>query len=186
MVVPQDRTLPAVLFHMVASEYGGVISSLAADDVQSETIRLEVRVIDVDSTLVILWLAVEDDLLPRRDDVFQEGHVEPAAGDRRGPHAGAAAILDDGLVNFLFVGRIAPNKMIEDHIRLAEQYKRYVDAYYRFIFVGRYDVVPQYYATIRALLSDYKMPERWTLGLEPLPRNANGKLMKKALRDAGA
>ena len=29
-------------------------------------------------------------------------------------------ILDDGLVNFLFVGRIAPNKKIEDHIRLAE------------------------------------------------------------------
>ncbi len=52
-------------------------------------------------------------------------------------------ILDDGLVNFLFVGRIAPNKRIEDHIRLAEQYKRYIDAYYRFIFVGRYDVVPQ-------------------------------------------
>jgi L-malate glycosyltransferase len=68
-------------------------------------------------------------------------------------------ILDDGLVNFLFVGRIAPNKKIEDHIRLAEQYKRYVDAYYRFIFVGRYDVVPQYYAAIRALLSEYKMLE---------------------------
>ena len=39
------------------------------------------------------------------------------------------AILDDGLVNFLFVGRIAPNKKIEDIIRLAEFYKRYVDAY---------------------------------------------------------
>jgi hypothetical protein len=25
-----------------------------------------------------------------------------------------------GLVNFLFVGRIAPNKKIEDHIKLAE------------------------------------------------------------------
>ena len=52
-------------------------------------------------------------------------------------------LLDDELVNFLFVGRIAPNKKIEDHIRLAEHYKRYVDAYYRFIFVGRYDVVPR-------------------------------------------
>ena len=60
-------------------------------------------------------------------------------------------ILDDGLVNFLFVGRIAPNKKIEDHIRLAEVYKRYVDAYYRFIFVGRFDVVPRYYSMIRAL-----------------------------------
>jgi glycosyltransferase involved in cell wall biosynthesis len=67
------------------------------------------------------------------------------------------AILDDGLVNFLFVGRIAPNKKIEDHIRLAECYKRYVDAYYRFIFVGRYDVVPRYYAMIRALMTEYRM-----------------------------
>jgi hypothetical protein len=34
------------------------------------------------------------------------------------------ATLADGLTNFLYVGRIAPNKKIEDHIRLAEQYKR--------------------------------------------------------------
>jgi glycosyltransferase involved in cell wall biosynthesis len=67
-------------------------------------------------------------------------------------------MLDDGLTNFLFVGRIAPNKRIEDHIRLAEHYKRYIDADYRFIFVGRYDGVPRYYATIRALIAQYRMP----------------------------
>ncbi len=78
-------------------------------------------------------------------------------------------ILDDGLVNFLFVGRIAPNKRIEDHIRLAEQYKRYVDAYYRFIFVGRYDVVPQYYAAIRALLAEYQMLEDRFIFTGPVP-----------------
>jgi len=66
-------------------------------------------------------------------------------------------ILDDGLVNFLFVGRIAPNKKIEDHIKLAEVYKRYIDAYYRFIFVGRYDAVPRYYSTIRALMTEYRL-----------------------------
>jgi glycosyltransferase involved in cell wall biosynthesis len=65
-------------------------------------------------------------------------------------------ILDDGLVNFLFVGRIAPNKKIEDIIRLAEMYKRYVDAYYRFIFVGRFDVVPRYYSMIRALMTELR------------------------------
>ena len=71
-------------------------------------------------------------------------------------------ILDDGLVNFLFVGRIVPNKRIEDLIRLAEHYKRYVDAYYRFIFVGRYDGVPRYYAMIRALMTRYRMlPDRF-------------------------
>ena len=93
------------------------------------------------------------------------------AADRRrhGPASRSAPrrpalekILGDGLVNFLFVGRIAPNKKIEDHIRLAEHYKRYVDAYYRFIFVGRYDAVPRYYATIRALIAEYQMlPDRF-------------------------
>ncbi len=61
-------------------------------------------------------------------------------------------ILDDDFVNFLFVGRIAPNKKIEDIIRLAEHYKRYVDAYYRFIFVGKQDAVPRYYSAIRSLM----------------------------------
>jgi L-malate glycosyltransferase len=78
-------------------------------------------------------------------------------------------ILGDGLINILFVGRIVPNKRIEDHIRLAEVYKRYVDSYYRFIFVGRYDGVPAYYAQVRALISEFRMlPDRfWFTG--PVP-----------------
>jgi glycosyltransferase involved in cell wall biosynthesis len=71
-------------------------------------------------------------------------------------------LRDDGLTNILFVGRIAPNKRIEDHIRLAEHYKRYVDTMYRFIFVGRYDGVPRYYSMVRALIAQYRMlPERF-------------------------
>ncbi len=65
-------------------------------------------------------------------------------------------ILGDGLINILFVGRIVPNKKIEDHIRLAEVYKRYVDAYYRFIFVGRYACVPRYFAQVQALVREYR------------------------------
>jgi len=78
-------------------------------------------------------------------------------------------ILSDGLINILFVGRIVPNKRIEDHIRLAEIYKRYVDSYYRFIFVGRYDGIPRYYAQVRALIAEYQMlPDRfWFTG--PVP-----------------
>src|SRR4051812_41295359 len=98
---------------------------------------------------------------------FARTGVMPIAVDTRRltqapPHPVLDEILDDGFVNFLFVGRIAPNKRIEDHIKLAEQYKRYIDPYYRFIFVGRYDVVPRYYAAIRALMDEYKMlPERF-------------------------
>ena len=78
-------------------------------------------------------------------------------------------ILGDGLINILFVGRIVPNKRIEDHIRLAEIYKRYGDSYYRFVFVGRYDGLPRYYAQVRALIAEYRMlPDRfWFTG--PVP-----------------
>jgi glycosyltransferase involved in cell wall biosynthesis len=85
------------------------------------------------------------------------------------PVTSLETFLQDGLVNILFVGRIAPNKKIEDHIRLAEQYKRYVDIYYRFIFVGRDDAVPRYTNTVRALIMQYQMlPERfWFAGVVP-------------------
>ena len=94
---------------------------------------------------------------------FERTGVMPLAIDlERLTHAPRLPALeeildDDRLTNILFVGRIAPNKRIEDHIRLAEHYKRYVDAECRFIFVGRYDAVPRYYAMVRALIDRYRM-----------------------------
>jgi L-malate glycosyltransferase len=70
--------------------------------------------------------------------------------------------LNDGLTNFLFVGRMVPNKKVEDVIRLAEHYKRYVDAHYRFIFAGRYDGVPRYTNMLRALIAELGwLPDRF-------------------------
>src|SRR5262249_59944033 len=51
----------------------------------------------------------------------------------------------------------------------AEVYKRYVDAYYRFIFVGRYDVVPRYYSTIRALMAQYRLRDDRFVFTGPIP-----------------
>ena len=105
---------------------------------------------------------------------FARTSVFPIAVDtsrvtRRVRRPALERILDDGLVNFLFVGRIAPNKKIEDHIRLAEMYKRHVDAYYRFIFVGRYDVVPRYYSTIRALMAELRLLHDRFIFTGPIP-----------------
>ena len=36
-----------------------------------------------------------------------------------------------------------------------------------------------------ALLADYKVPDTFSFRSEPLPRNANGKIMKRELKDAG-
>ena len=95
--------------------------------------------------------------------------VDTARFTNAPPRPALERILRDGLINILFVGRIAPNKRIEDHIRLAELYKRNIDSYYRFIFVGRTDGVPPYYAQIRALIDDFQMlPDRfWFTG--PVP-----------------
>jgi L-malate glycosyltransferase len=95
---------------------------------------------------------------------FQHTGVFPIAVDLDRIRTGVVqpaleTVLSDGLMNFLFVGRIAPNKKIEDHIRLAEHYKRYVDTEYRFIFVGKTDGVPRYYNAVRALVAEYRMPE---------------------------
>ena len=76
---------------------------------------------------------------------------------------------EEGWLNFLFVGRIAPNKKIEDHIKLAEHYKRYVDEQYRFIFVGKTDATPKYYAAIRAMLEQYRMPPGRFIFTGPVP-----------------
>jgi glycosyltransferase involved in cell wall biosynthesis len=78
-------------------------------------------------------------------------------------------MLTDGFLNFLFVGRIAPNKKIEDHIRMAEHYKRYVDTAYRFIFVGKTDGIPRYYNMIRQLLVEYEMPKDRFIFTGPVP-----------------
>ncbi|MEI6668135.1 MAG: glycosyltransferase family 4 protein [Acidobacteriota bacterium] len=91
---------------------------------------------------------------------FPETGVLPISVDvdrlRNAPRVPALDdLLDDECANFVFVGRIAPNKKVEDIIRLAEHYKRYVDAYYRFIFVGRYDGVPRYFDMLRALVGEF-------------------------------
>jgi glycosyltransferase involved in cell wall biosynthesis len=129
--------------------------------------------------------------LGRQDLASLAGHVELALGDsefnrqelerlgfaatgvlpialdldriaRAPAHPVLERLLGDGLTNFLFVGRIVPNKRIEDIVRLAEMYKRHIDANYRFIFVGRTDGMPRYYATVRALVAEFDMlPERF-------------------------
>ena len=78
-------------------------------------------------------------------------------------------LLNDGLLNFLFVGRIVPNKKIEDHIRLAELYKRYIDPDYRFIFVGKTDGLPRYYNMIRSLMTEFRMPADRFIFTGPVP-----------------
>ena len=95
--------------------------------------------------------------------------VDTARLTTAGPVPALESLLQDGLANILFVGRIAPNKKIEDHIRLAEVYKRFVDERYRFIFVGKTDGVPRYYNMVRALIAEFQMPPDRFIFTGPVP-----------------
>ena len=121
-------------------ELAGLVGRVDLALGDSEYNRRELEELGFDRTLVFPIVV--------NTDRIKSGSPVPALED----------YLNDGLSNILFVGRIAPNKRIEDHIRLAEHFKRYVDTDYRFIFVGRTDAAPRYYATIRALMLQYEMP----------------------------
>lgn len=85
------------------------------------------------------------------------------------PRPAVTAALTGDWANILFVGRIVPNKKLEDHLFLAEHYKRYIDERYRFIFVGKTDAMPAYYAMLRGMIATFRMrPERFVF-TGPLP-----------------
>lgn len=68
-------------------------------------------------------------------------------------------MLGDGRANFLFVGRIYPNKRFEDLVRLAFFYKKYVSENFRFLLVGKAGRMERYQQAVQALA------DRW--GLRP-------------------
>jgi glycosyltransferase involved in cell wall biosynthesis len=68
-------------------------------------------------------------------------------------------VLGDGRPNFLFVGRVFPNKRFEDLARLAFFYKKYVSENFRFLLVGKAGRMERYQQSVQALA------DRW--GLRP-------------------
>jgi len=62
------------------------------------------------------------------------------------------------LVNLLFVGRIAPNKRIEDLMRAFACYQRRFNRFSRLILVGSERSCPRYYALLRRLAFELDLP----------------------------
>lgn len=64
-------------------------------------------------------------------------------------------MLNDGRANFLFVGRVYPNKRFEDLARLAFFYKKYVSEDFRFILVGKAGRMEHYQQSVQALADEW-------------------------------
>ncbi len=92
---------------------------------------------------------------------FQEAGVFPLYVDfaKYGKPANAFVqrLLRDDRTNILFVGRVAPNKKIEDLIKVTFYYKKYISPLVRLIVVGKTSSLPAYYRSLVRLASEFHL-----------------------------
>ena len=90
---------------------------------------------------------------------FRESHVFPLYMDlakyEKPMNAFLHRLFRDGRTNILFVGRVAPNKKIEDLIKVTFYYKKFISSLVRLIIVGKTTVLPAYYHALVKLADDF-------------------------------
>jgi glycosyltransferase involved in cell wall biosynthesis len=64
-------------------------------------------------------------------------------------------LFRDGRANILFVGRVAPNKKIEDLIKVAFYYKKFISPLVRLVIVGKTSSLPSYYRSLVRLADGF-------------------------------
>ncbi len=74
------------------------------------------------------------------------------------PHnKGFYNLLKDDRKNIIFVGRISPNKKIEDLIKILFFYKKYLSPSIRLIIAGNTQTLPKYFYSVRDLASRFHL-----------------------------
>jgi glycosyltransferase involved in cell wall biosynthesis len=64
-------------------------------------------------------------------------------------------LFQDERINILFVGRIVPNKRIEDLIKVLFYYKKYISPLVRLIVIGKTTSLPKYYQSLVRLADEF-------------------------------
>jgi glycosyltransferase involved in cell wall biosynthesis len=75
-----------------------------------------------------------------------------------------AGLFDDAWVNVMFVGRMIPNKKIEDVIRFFHAYNRYFNPRSRLLLVGAHSGFERYVAMLQNLIDRLDVPDVHFLG----------------------
>jgi len=92
---------------------------------------------------------------------FREAKVFPLYVDfvkyEKPPNAFVHRLLRDDRTNILFVGRVAPNKKIEDLIKVTFYYKKYISPLVRLIIVGKTSSLPVYYRGLVRMASEFHL-----------------------------
>jgi L-malate glycosyltransferase len=92
---------------------------------------------------------------------FKDAHVFPLFVDfskyDRPVNALVHKLFRDERTNVLFVGRVVPNKKIEDLIKVVFYYRKYVSPLVRLIIVGKTSSLPAYYESLVRLADDFHL-----------------------------
>jgi glycosyltransferase involved in cell wall biosynthesis len=90
---------------------------------------------------------------------FAEPQIFPLYLDfaryRKPMNAFLRRLFRDGRTNILFVGRVAPNKKIEDLIKVTFYYKKFISPLVRLVIVGKTSSLPSYYRSLVRLADDF-------------------------------
>lgn len=112
-------------------------------------------------------LVLADSEYNRRDILqlgFRKAEVFPLFVDfekyKKPPSSFTYELFRDERTNILFVSRIAPNKKIEDLIKVTFYFKKYISPLVRLIVVGKTSTIPKYYQSLIRLADEfYLKPE---------------------------
>ncbi|MEW5901364.1 MAG: glycosyltransferase family 4 protein [Acidobacteriota bacterium] len=92
---------------------------------------------------------------------FPDAQVFPLFADfaryQRPMNAFLYRLFRDDRTNILFVGRVAPNKKIEDLIRVVFYYKKFISPLVRLIVVGKTSSLPSYYRSLAKMADDFHL-----------------------------
>lgn len=92
-------------------------------------------------------------------------HVPFVPGSLDGPpDAAVARALSGPLTNILFVGRLAPNKRVEDLLTAFAWYNKSLNPFSRLVIAGSEHGVPAYNAMLRLLVLEMDLPNVCFLG----------------------
>lgn len=107
-------------------------------------------------------LALADSEYNRRELIdlgFSKSAVFPLFIDfdkyRRAPSRFVHDLFRDDRTNILFVGRIVPNKRIEDLIKVVFYYKKFISPLVRLVVVGKTSSLPKYYQSLVQMADEF-------------------------------
>jgi glycosyltransferase involved in cell wall biosynthesis len=72
--------------------------------------------------------------------------------------------FDDDWVNLIFVGRVIPNKKLDDVIRVFAAYKRHFNPRSRLLFIGSHAGFDLYFAMLQQLVATLRVPDVHFMG----------------------